>query len=160
MNKPILSGLALLLAGCPKTQNAVETSSPQETPAPQLVAAYLIKNGLYNEGVYRLDFETDTGTPFSVGYYSDGVKGSFADDGLFLLVFNEPDNALCYDIGLDGTLDFVTDTNDATPLFPFTSLTAEQQLALSTNYMGFVSAFADYIRKNEDIKTLQKVQPQ
>lgn len=177
--KPHTIGLAALLAGCPKTQNTIETNVvPPDTSTfslsvdRQLIAAYLIKNGELEEGVYwrKLNIHPNAMAPFakeiSIAYEPKGVKGSYADDNLILSTLMWKPSQCYYDLvsidtGLDGDIDFGTTTNCETQSFvPFDALDSLEQLFLQRDYRRIVLALAYRIHETEDLKALQEVRPQ
>ncbi len=174
MKRTACSIATVVLAGCPKNEKSVETlisetPSPEETPAPQLVAAYLVKNGELEEGCYweeiNIQYQTGEKRKASIGYKPEGVQGSYADDQLLLSMSNWPSRPpyilVSIDVGLDGNLDFGTAITGETPsLSPFAALDHLEQVFFQRDYTRLVFGFADRIREIEDIKALQEVQPQ
>lgn len=168
MNKPFLSGLtALLLAGCSKTQKSVEThamiaSSSEEIPAPQLVAGYLIKNNaLADDGMtYQASFGLGQEVLIAVMYTPQGKKGDYTDDTFSMAFLQQPPAFIVIDQAVDGTVDIVTDADEATPYIPVTAFTPEDQETVQKMYRDTLSYCVSGILDTENVKTLRRVQPQ
>lgn len=167
MNKTLLSGLtALLLAGCPKKEKRVETlvdeaSSPQKIPAPQLVVGYLIKNNaLADDGMtYQASFGDEQEEFFAVMYTPQGKKGDYTDDTFSMVFLQSPPAFIIIDEAVDGTIDIVTNADEATPYVPMTALTPGDQEKIQKMYRDTLTVIVNGILETEDVKTLQGVQP-
>lgn len=168
MNKPLLSGLtALLLTGCPKKEKRVETlvdeaSSPQEISAPQLVVGYLIKNNaLADDGLtYQASFGLGQEELIAVMYTPQGKKGDYTDDTFSMAFLQSPPAFIVIDQAVDGTVDIITDADEATPYIPVTAFTPEDQETLQNMYRDTLSYCVNGILNTENVKTLRRVQPQ
>lgn len=153
MNRPLLSGLALLLAGCPKHQQSAHLYQPAQT-----VAQFLILEGERKESLYVFDIKTDHGT-MTIAYNPQGKKRDFADDILYLVVPPKPET-LYADVGLDGTIDFISDMRESTPTLPFSFLPEEKKEEQMSVYTTLLDGVVTRMKAVYDMKKLEEVQPQ
>ncbi len=179
MNKQFLSGLiALLLAGCPKNEKSVETLDNKTSVAPpssspstytplsfdvalQLVVGYLIKNNaLANDGItYQASFGHGQEELFAVMYTPQGKKGDYTDDTFSMAFLQSPPAFIVIDEAVDGTVNIVTNSDEATPYVPMTAFTPEDQEKVQKMYRDTLTVIVNSILETEDVKTLQEMQP-